>query len=159
MPSWRGRGPVEIRGWALDRFGRWLVAVTVTTVAFAGTTWLCGALLLAPVMHDSAVRWTVACGAGAALAALAAMWGHGYARGGRTAPVPTPAPGNRSVAIEGSNSGAVSTGDTQVRPDAPHPPPRRRRSTPTSQGERAITIRGDNHGTLSTGDTHGGTAP
>ncbi|MFD5908782.1 hypothetical protein ACFWHL_08745 [Streptomyces massasporeus] len=131
----------------------------MTTVAFAGTTWLCGALLLAPVMHDSAVRWTVACGAGAALAALAAMWGHGYARGGRTAPVPTPAPGNRSVAIEGSNSGAVSTGDTHVRPDTPHPPSRRGRRTATSQGERAITVRGDNHGPLSTGDTHGGTAP
>lgn len=154
-----GREPVEIRGWALDRFGRWLVAVSVTAVAFAGTTWLCGALLLPPVMRDSAVRWTVACGAGAALAALAAMWGHGHARGGSTTPGPAPAPGNRSVAIQGSNSGAVSTGDTRVRPDASPPPSRRGRRTAASQGERAITIRGDNHGTLSTGDTHGGTAP
>ncbi|MBB6076980.1 hypothetical protein [Streptomyces paradoxus] len=131
----------------------------MTTVAFAGTTWLCGALLLPPVMNDSAVRWTVACGAGAAMAALAAMWGHGFAGGRRAAPGPAPRgaaePGSRSVAIRGSNSGNVSTGDRHV----PHPPSRGARgSAATSPGERAITIGGDNHGTLTTGDTTDDTA-
>jgi hypothetical protein len=147
----------------VDRFGRWLLAVTVTAVAFAVSTWLCGALLLPRVMDDSAVRWTVACGAGAAISALAAMWGHGFAGGGRAAPGPAPRgaadpPGSRSVAVRGSNSGNVSTGDRNA-PRIPHPPSRRARgSAATSPGERSITIGGDNQGTLTTGDTHDDTA-
>ncbi|MFG3119555.1 hypothetical protein ACGF4C_34990 [Streptomyces sp. NPDC048197] len=140
----------------------------MTAVVFAAGTGLCGALLL-PVMQDPAVRWTVACGAGAALAALAAMWGYGYAGSAGATPGPGGQPtvrasGARAVAIHGSNTGAVTTGDVHL-PSGPRPsdlrPPGH--STPSSQGtpgaaptasgERAIAIGGDNDGPLSTGDS------
>jgi hypothetical protein len=56
---------------------RWLVAVVVTIAAFAAATWVCGAFVLS--MHDGGVRWGIAGGLGAAVAALAALWGHSYA--------------------------------------------------------------------------------
>lgn len=147
----------------MDRFGRWLVAVTVTAVAFTAGTGLSGALLL-PVMQDPAVRWAVAAGAGAALAALAAMWGYGYAGSAGATPGPGGQPtvqasGARAVAIHGSNTGAVTTGDVHV-PSGPRPPGHSTPSSqgtpgaaPTASGERAIAIGGDNDGPLSTGDS------
>ncbi|MFD2683562.1 hypothetical protein ACFS5L_01540 [Streptomyces phyllanthi] len=136
----------------------------MTAVAFAVGTWLCGVLLLS-VMKDPAVRWTVACGAGAALAALAAMWSYGFANGdARTNPEPaeegtTQASGTRSVAIRGRNTGTISTGDTHGPPgprlSAPSPPPAAGtpRGAAAASAERSVAIGGDNHGTVSTGDT------
>jgi len=62
---------------------RWLAAGLVTVTAFAGVTWLCGALVLANAIDDSAARWSVAGGLGVAVAALAALWGHSFAEGGK----------------------------------------------------------------------------
>jgi hypothetical protein len=58
---------------------RWLVAGLVTVAAFAGATWICGALALPIVMKDGGVRWGIAGGLGVAVAALAALWGHSFA--------------------------------------------------------------------------------
>jgi uncharacterized membrane protein len=59
--------------------GRWTIAGIVTTIAFAAPVWVCGAFLLPPVIKDGVARWAIATAAGLALAALAALWGHGYA--------------------------------------------------------------------------------
>jgi hypothetical protein len=58
---------------------RWWVAALVTVAAFSLSTWICGALVLPPMMKNPAVRWGVAAGLGVAMAALAALWGHSYA--------------------------------------------------------------------------------
>lgn len=77
---------------------RWSVAVLVTIAAFAAATWICGAFVL--TMHDSAVRWGIAGGAGVAVAALAALWGHSYAAAESPHPAPEqahPAPTDTST--------------------------------------------------------------
>ncbi|WP_405640466.1 hypothetical protein [Streptomyces uncialis] len=90
----------------MERFGRWVVAFLVTVAAFAVSTWLCGALVLPSVLKDPAIRWSVASALGATAAALAAMWGYGFAtrapERGRSSPA-VQAPGGRAVAIGGSN--------------------------------------------------------
>jgi hypothetical protein len=58
---------------------RWLVAGLVTVAAFAGATFICGALVLPTVMKDGGVRWGIAGGLGVAVAALAALWGCSFA--------------------------------------------------------------------------------
>ncbi|MBH5335412.1 hypothetical protein IHE55_11625 [Streptomyces pactum] len=120
-------------------------------------------------MDDAAIRWGVASALGGALAALAVAWGYGFATRTPQNPGPTPADGSahasgpRSVAIGGSNSGTISTGDNAPRTPpagppaqppaappapAPAPPP----STVSASGERSVAIGGDNSGTVSTGD-------
>jgi hypothetical protein len=44
---------------------------------------MCGALILPALTADTGVRWSIAGGAGVAVAALAALWGHVYAVGPR----------------------------------------------------------------------------
>ncbi|GEB60107.1 hypothetical protein GCM10017674_75900 [Streptomyces gardneri] len=145
-----------------------------TVSSFAAVTSLCGALVLPPMMEDAAIRWGLASAMGAALAALAAAWGHGFAT--RTPQTPGEAPlgrsahaaGAGSVAVAGDNSGSIATGDITPRavpaqppaqwPATPPPPaPPSSNSTVTASGERSIAVGGNSSGTLSTGDQSGGT--
>ncbi|MER7760638.1 hypothetical protein [Streptomyces sp. NPDC097619] len=190
------------------------MAGLVTVVGFAVPTWLCGAVILPVVLADAGIRWSLASALGAALAALAGMWGYGFATGPAApspsqAPSPTPMPpptpdpamssgppapvvqarGARSIAIGGSNSGDIGTGDrstaggageaTDPGPDpvpgpgpdpdpAAAPGPARRpaepgreggRGTVAAEGQRSIAVGGDNSGRLSTGDDPGGNRP
>lgn len=107
----------------MSRAFRWCIAGLVTTAAFAVTTWLAGSFVLATVLKSRPDRWVVAVGAGAAVAALAGLWGHSWATqeeattavGEDSAEVGAGkgahAPGSRSVAAGGDVSGIVSTGD------------------------------------------------
>jgi hypothetical protein len=61
------------------RIVRWGLAGLVTVAAFAATTWICGALILPIMTPDPDIRWSIAGGAGLAVAALAALWGQGFA--------------------------------------------------------------------------------
>ncbi|MFI8951965.1 hypothetical protein ACIGO6_36400 [Streptomyces sp. NPDC053750] len=141
----------------------------VTVASFATVTSLCGALVLPLVMEDAALRWGLASAMGAALAALAAAWGHGFATRIPHNPGQTPPGGTaqaqapRSVAVAGDNSGSISTGDgtpgtlppqPSDQPDAapPHPSSPSSSSTVSASGERSIAIGGNSSGTLSTGD-------
>jgi hypothetical protein len=124
--------------------------------------------------QDPAIRWGLASALGVALAALAALWGHGFAtraqeeaRGRQRLGTVVRASGVRAVAIGGSNPGSISTGDstprhqsprqvaggTSARPQPAAPVP----GAVTASGERSIAVGGDNTGPLSTGDQHGGT--
>jgi hypothetical protein len=58
---------------------KWCIAGLVTITAFAVVTWICGSLALSPLSLDSGARWGIAASAGVAVAALAALWGHGFA--------------------------------------------------------------------------------
>ncbi|MBT2483003.1 hypothetical protein J7E94_33560 [Streptomyces sp. ISL-94] len=132
-------------------------------------TWLCGVLVLPSVLEDPATRWAVASALGTAVAALAGMWGYGFAT--RTPGPDTQASGVRAVAVGGSNSGSIFTGDTgapgqspgqagggnPTSPPTPAPPVAG--GTVTAAGERSIAIGGDSTGPLSTGDHHGGAQP
>ncbi len=156
----------------MGSLGRWAVAAVATVAAFASGTWVCGALLRS-VMADPAVRWAVACGVGAALSALAAMWGHGFATCGTPPATGRPgadqasatASGAGSVAIGGCNRGDISTSAASPgllsppSPDPPTPPPSGpppSAATATASGDQSIAIAGDNHGRLATGETSGG---
>jgi hypothetical protein len=85
---------------------RWSVAVLVTIAAFAAATWTCGAFVL--TMRDSAVRWGIAGGAGVAVAALAALWGHSYASA--ESPHPTPEQAHSAPASTSSTSNKIRGG-------------------------------------------------
>jgi hypothetical protein len=164
----------------VQRSVRWAAAVWVTVAAFAVPTWLCGAIVLPSMLKDPAIRWGVASALGAALAALAAAWGHSFATRTQDESRP-PAPsgisvqatGERSVAISGNPTGGISTGDTgaprtpasptarqEPTPPAapPTPPPAPEPGTVTASGERSIAISGNPEGNLSTGD-HLGEGP
>jgi hypothetical protein len=126
----------------VTQFGRWAVAVVVTLVAFALPAWISGAFVLESLLKDSGARWGVAASLGAACGALAAAWGYGFVTGTSSTPTVT---GERSVAIQGKNQGAITTGDANV----PSPPSGTAAPAP---GSRSIAIGGDNTGDLSTGD-------
>ncbi|WP_229848991.1 hypothetical protein [Streptomyces melanogenes] len=139
----------------------------MTVAAFAVATWLCGALVLAPVVPDDATRWALACGVGSAVAALAGMGGYGYATRPQQTPESPPvttASGVRSVAIGGNSHGPINTGDTTpaapAAPDAVPPPtgpagPAQPPPGAASSGVRSVAIGGDSHGPINTGDTDG----
>jgi hypothetical protein len=169
---------VQGLGAAMDRGTRWLLAGVVTVAAFLVPTVVCGVWLLPTWLKDGPTCWAVASGLGVAVAALAALWGHGFASGGeaqKTAAEPdtgsATASGNRAVAIQGPVKGNISTGDSGV----PHSAPDafRRGSTPaealsqqqepgpdrepapgsaTASGERAVAVNGGLEGDVSTGD-------
>ncbi len=63
----------------MTQVARWLLAGLVTLAAFAGVTWLFGGLVLLVFGLDADLRWSIAGGAGVATAALAALWGQGFA--------------------------------------------------------------------------------
>lgn len=65
---------------AMDRVIRWLVALVVTLVAFSGSLWVSGTLLLPMWIKSEADRWVIAAGLGVAVAALAALWGVSFAQ-------------------------------------------------------------------------------
>ncbi|WP_237408883.1 hypothetical protein [Streptomyces sp. M2CJ-2] len=160
----------------MNRLARWTVAGVVTVGSFAAVTTLCGAWVLPPMMEDAAIRWGLASAVGAALAALAAAWGYGFATRTPQLPGQTPA-GNsahasapRSAAVAGDNSGSISTGDSTpaalpaqppaqppATPLPPSPPPPA--NTASASGERSIAIGGNNSANLSTGDQTGHTGP
>ncbi|WP_327123588.1 hypothetical protein [Streptomyces sp. NBC_01727] len=160
----------------MQRSVRWVAAVLVTAAAFAVPTWLCGAVVLPPALKDPAIRWGVAAALGAALAALAAAWGHSFASrtGGESSqPVPAGGPvqatGERAVAIHGNSTGGISTGDTgasrtpadlparqEPAPPAAVPAPPSAPGSVTASGERSIAISGNPGGNISTGDHPGG---
>ncbi|WP_051969114.1 hypothetical protein [Kitasatospora azatica] len=150
------------------------MAGIVTLLAFAVPVWLCGAVVLPSLLKDPAIRWPLASTLGAALAALAAVWGQGFATSGQGTTGQTPSAPSvqatpaRAVAIGGNNQGAISTGDALV-PAQPTPagpataqppaPPASPPQTASASGERSITIGGDNSGSLSTGDQPGSAHP
>ncbi|MEV0444815.1 hypothetical protein AB0I84_04560 [Streptomyces spectabilis] len=142
----------------MGRSIRWAGAGLATAAAFAVPAWLCGAVVLPPLLKDPAIRWSLASALGAVLGSLAVLWGHGFAT---RAPAPgTPgrsvqATAERAVAIGGDNGAPVSTGDATApaQPAAgPHPAPLLAPATVTASGNRAIVIGGTNSGPLSTGD-------
>jgi membrane protein implicated in regulation of membrane protease activity len=153
----------------MDRLGRWTVAALVTVATFAAATWIGGAVVLPPMLEDVAIRWGLASALGSTLAALAAVWGHGFAtRATRTTGQMLPqnsaqASAARAVAVAGGNSGSISTGDSS--PAALPQPPTTQPSTALSArsvsacGERSIAVGGENSGTVSTGDQSGDATP
>ncbi|MDX2515895.1 hypothetical protein [Streptomyces stelliscabiei] len=155
---------------------RWATAGLVTAVVFAVPTWLCGAVFLPSVVTDAAVRWGLSSALGVVLATLAVAWGQSFATRAHPEDAPPPpsdgpvtASGPRSVAVKGSPTGNISTGDTGVRsapdssparpePQAPAPPAPQPEPGPGSvaaSGERSIAINGNPGGTISTGDQLG----
>lgn len=59
---------------------RWLVAASVVLGTFAASAWVAGALVLPVWMRSETDRWAIGSGLGVALAALAALWGKGFAQ-------------------------------------------------------------------------------
>jgi hypothetical protein len=119
------------------------------------------------MLEDPAIRWGLASALGVALAALAALWGHGFATRTREEDHPrTPsgvsvhAAGARSVAVSGNPAGDISTGDTGTPRTSAAPSARREPAPPQApepgaviaSGERSIAISGNPQGNLSTGD-------
>jgi len=152
-----------------------MVAVSVTAAAFAVPAWLAGAVVLPPLLKDPGTRWGVASSLGVALAALAALWSHGFATDGQEGDPPADtsvqAVGERSVAVGGDNRGRISTGDTSgagsvarattgdpAPPTSPAPAPGQEAGQEAGQGKvsaagkRGIAIGGSNTAPLSTGD-------
>lgn len=87
---------------------------------------------LASLIQDAGARWAAASALGAAVAALAVLWGQGFAASAATPPPPplaaVTASGTRAVAVQGSVKGNITTGDRGVPAAPPRPgrfPPRR----------------------------------
>lgn len=108
----------------MSGLARGSVAVLVTVAAFGIAAWISGAFLLPSIMKSGADRWVLAAGLGVAVAALAALWGHSWARregetspgrgeqSARSASLAGPAAGGeRSVTAGGDITGIASTGD------------------------------------------------
>jgi hypothetical protein len=152
----------------MGRLGRWVVAGLVTVASFTAVTWIGGALVLPPMLKDGAVRWGLASALGVALAALAAVWGHGFATGTGSESSPAPA---AAVSVDVAGAGAVGVGRDNRAPlttaggragtDAPAAPavsPQAAPKEPTAPGattvsaagEGAIAVGRDNFGPLST---------
>ncbi|ALV30914.1 hypothetical protein AS200_01555 [Streptomyces sp. CdTB01] len=148
-----------------------MVAGLATATVFAVPAWLCGAMLLPPLLKDPVIRWSVASALGTVLGSLAVLWGHGFATqatetGASVRSVKVTA--ERAVAIGGDNRATVSTGDSTAHPPpaptqpaaGPHPaPPSPAPADVSASGNRAIAIGGANSGPLSTGDQPGCTHP
>ncbi len=102
----------------MTQVARWLLAGLVTVAAFATVTWLCGGLILPVFTLDPDLRWSIAGGAGVAVAALAALWGQGFATRSRDdvgddRPAPAtevPESGDVRNEIKGDVSGQVVQG-------------------------------------------------
>ncbi len=60
--------------------GRWFVAAAVTVGAFWVGLLVPALLILPRWVASDADRWVIAAGLGVAIAALAALWGEGFAR-------------------------------------------------------------------------------
>jgi hypothetical protein len=64
----------------MGRAARWLVAAGMTLGVFAVALWVSGAFILPLWIKSGSDRWVIATGVGLAIAALAALWGVGFAR-------------------------------------------------------------------------------
>jgi hypothetical protein len=147
------------------------VAVLATVAAFTVPTWLCGAVLMPPLVNDPAIRWSLSSALGAVLAPLAASWGHAFAtRAQATEPAVSrrliQALGTRAVAIGGDNQASVSTGDATppaqsapAEPAVAQDPSPLQTDTVSASGNRSIAIGGNNSGQLFTGDQPGSARP
>ncbi|MDH6214167.1 hypothetical protein [Streptomyces pseudovenezuelae] len=149
----------------MGRNARWAVAGLMTAAAFAVPAWLCGAIVLPPLLKDPAIRWSLAAALGAVLGSLAVLWGQGFATRAPstgTSGHSVVATAERAVAIGGDNRAPVSTGDattTSQPPAGPHPASPPAPDTVSASGNRGIAIGGTNSGPLSTGDQRGGAHP
>lgn len=147
-----------------------LVAAGVTVVAFAVPTVVCGVWALPWLVKDEGARWGAASALGAAVAALAVLWGQGFAScDGVGTAGGVEARGDRSVAVRGPVRGNISTGDIGMptspaaASQAPSPaatasagPPGQPGSVVTS-GERSVALGDGLEGDIDTGDrTNGG---
>lgn len=146
----------------MGRGMRWLVAGIVAAAAFAVPTVTCGLWVLPSLVKDAGARWAVASAMGAAVAALAVMWGQSFASGNSLRAGSAEARGARSIAIIGRVQGNVSTGDNG-RPSAPAaratPLPSPGSIAPPAQpgsvvaaGERSIALGDGLVGNADTGD-------
>ena len=96
------------RGW------RWWLAGVVTLIAFLAVTWVVTACLPASWLKDANQRLLVGSGAGAAVAALVALWGKTFATAKAAHAEPESAAraaSARTVTIAGNNRGIASAGD------------------------------------------------
>lgn len=146
----------------MSRGARWLVAAGVTAAAFAVPTMVCGIWVLRSLVRDAGARWAVASALGAALAALAVLWGQGFASGGAGTAGTVEARGGRSVAVRGPVTGNISTGDVGVGPQATPPaaPAAAQPAMPpgsvVASGERAVALGDGLDGDIDTGDRRNG---
>jgi hypothetical protein len=107
---------------AVSKVLRWFVAGVLTVAAFTVGTWVAGAIVLPHLVADHADRWVIAVGCGAAVTALAAMWGYRYATAEAADAPKTDRPtgptasaaGERSISVAGNLGGIASTGDNAV---------------------------------------------
>ncbi|WP_314249826.1 hypothetical protein [Streptomyces sp. DSM 40907] len=157
----------------LARSWRWFTAAGVTVVAFAAPTVVCGLWVLPSVIQDPGTRWAVASALGAAVAALAVLWGQSFAASPTTAAAPPPpatviASGDRAFAVEGDVEGNITTGNRggpAVPPAGWQPPaaPGSAALVPpgsvVASGDRAAAFRGKVKGDVTTGDQPGGPTP
>lgn len=90
---------------------KWWVAGLAVTGAFGLATWVSGAFLLPLWMKSGADRWVVAAGLGVAVSALAALWGHSWAKRESAAEQGTASHGDRSITAASDISGIASSGD------------------------------------------------
>jgi hypothetical protein len=86
---------------------RWCVVGLLTAAAFAIVTWVVGAFVLPLVTKSGPDRWAIAVGMGAAVAAVAGLWGQSWAMHEGTAVAAV----DRSITANGDISGIASTGD------------------------------------------------
>jgi hypothetical protein len=85
----------------------------VTIAAFALPAWICGALILRPFVDDLGVRWGLAGALGVAVAALAALWGHSFAKSAKSReldPVDVQGPAPAAGTVSGSTHNEISDG-------------------------------------------------
>jgi hypothetical protein len=143
-----------------------LVAAGVTSVAFAVPMVVCGVWVLHSLVKDVGARWAVASALGAALAALAVLWGQGFASGGAGAVGAVEARGGRSVAVRGPVTGNISTGDIGVDPSSTPPAAPATAQPPmppgwvVASGERSVVLGDGLQGDIDTGDRrNGGSRP
>ncbi|HXS62905.1 MAG TPA: hypothetical protein VN767_08525 [Streptosporangiaceae bacterium] len=103
----------------MKRTVRWCIAGLATAATFSAVTWIGGALALSALRLDSGARWGIAGGAGVAVAALTALWGHGFATRAeenadqkmeQETPATTSGGGNFSNEIKGGVKGAALQG-------------------------------------------------
>lgn len=94
---------------------RWWLAGLATLLAFLVVTWVLTTYLPATWLKDANQRLVVGSGAGAAVAALVALWGKNFAVVKATPARPessaAPTPSARAVTVSGSNLGIASAGD------------------------------------------------
>jgi hypothetical protein len=140
------------------------VAAGVTAVAFAVPTVVCGVWVLHSLVKDAAARWAVASALGAALAALAVLWGQGFAAGSGGTAGSVEARGGRSVAVRGPMTGNISPGDVgaglpatpSAAPAAPAAQPSVPPESVVASGERSVALGDGLEGDIDTGDRRNG---